>query len=158
MLNYALRIHCLLIPIENESLLLPSANIAEVIHFIEPEEIRGAPDWLLGFIKWRDLKIPLVAFEAIIGRGRPEVEGVKRILVINTLAGNPTLPFFGLLVQGRPRPLQVDESLVTPMSKNPEPGVLRYVHVYGDPAIIPDPDHIEKLLHEFKDKVATKKR
>ncbi len=150
MLNYSIRVHSLLIPIEDGTILLPNANVAEVIHYSRPEPVKGAPDWLLGFIQWRDLKIPLVSYETLLGRGKPETSGVKWVLVLNALGGRSDLPFFSIVVRGKPKLIQVDESIVTPTSKSPERGILSHVHVHGDPAIIPDPDLIESMLHELK--------
>ena len=36
-------------------LLLPNANIAEIITFAEPEALPEAPDWVLGRLRWRGL-------------------------------------------------------------------------------------------------------
>ena len=156
MLNYTVRVHSLLIPIQDEMLLLPNANVAEIIHYREPEVLKGATDWLLGFIRWRELKIPLVSFEAIIGAKKPEEKERKWIVVLNALGGKPELPFFAMAVKGRPKLIQVDESVVTPMTKKEQAGILRHVHVNGDPAIIPDPDLIEKMIFDFRSKVVAK--
>ena len=70
------------------------------------------------------------------------------------MGGKTDLPFFGILVQGKPKLIQVDESVGTPMTATEQPGVLRHVHVHGDPAIIPDPDHLEKMIRDFRDSIA----
>ncbi len=153
MLNYSIRVHSLLIPIEDGTILLPNANVAEVVHYTQPTPVKGAPAWLLGFIQWRELKIPLVSYETMIGKAAsPETSGVKWVLVLNALGGKSDLPFFSIVVRGKPKLIQVDESIVTPMSKSPERGILSYVHVHGDPAIIPDPDLIESMLRSLKGK------
>jgi len=151
MLNYSIRVHSLVIPIEGNSILLPNANVAEVIQYSTPESVKGAPEWMLGFIKWRELKIPLVSYEAFIGapRSAEEKKGIKWIMVLNALSGKHDMPFFGLVAQGKPKLIQVDESVVIPMDRKEEKGVLRHVHVHGDPAIIPDPDCIESMLRDL---------
>lgn len=153
MLNYTLRVHSLIIPIESGNLLLPNANVAEVVKFKKPESLRGAPDWLLGFVPWRDIKVPLIAFESILGKDRPSMDSAGWMLILNTLGGHNDIPFFAILVQGKPKLMQVDESIVTPMTAKDQKGVLRHVHVHGEPAVIPDPDYIESLLRQFKESV-----
>ena len=152
MLNYSIRVHSIMVPIEGNSLILPNANVAEVIQYIKPEPVKGTPDWMLGFIKWRELKIPLVLFESLIGSKLPDQKGVKWIMVINSLSGKLDMPFFSLVAQGRPRLVQVDESVVIPMDRAEEKGVLKHVHVHGDQAIIPDPDCIETMLRALSGK------
>ncbi len=139
-----------MIPIEGNSLLLPNASVAEVTQYVKPEPVKGAPPWMHGFIQWRELKIPLVSYETLIGMTIPSSKGVKWIMVVNTLSGKHDMPFFGLVAQGRPKLIQVDESIVIPMDRKEEKGVLKHVHVHGDPAIIPDPDCIEKMLRSLK--------
>ena len=154
MLNYSIRVHSLMIPIEGGNLLLPNANVAEVIQFKKPESLKGAPEWLLGFIPWREIKVPLIAYETIIGKPAPSIEGVKWVLILNALGGKNDLPFFSILVQGKPKLIQVDESVVTPMTAQPQDGILRHVHVHGDPALIPDPDFLEGKIRAFRDSLA----
>jgi len=95
-------IHCLTIPLHNEVALLPNAAIAEIIAYKEPNLIGDAPAWFLGYIDWREKRVPLVSFEAVSGK---EVESAKknsRIAILNTLNGNPKLPYVGILSQGIP--------------------------------------------------------
>jgi len=158
MLNYSIRILSLMAPIDNGSVLLPNANIAEVVQYKEPEYLKGAPDWLFGFLPWREIKVPLVAYEAIIGGEIPPLKGsTKWILILNALGGKADLPFFAILVQGKPSLIQVDESVVTPMTVKATDGVLRHVHVDGEPATIPDLDFIEKLICDFRDQYGANK-
>ncbi len=149
MLNYSIRVHSLMIPIAGNSILLPNASVAEVIQYTKPEAVKGAPAWMLGFIMWRQLKIPLVSYEVMIGMASPDNKGVKWIMVVNSLSGKHDMPFFGLVAQGRPQLIQVDESIVIPMDRKEEKGVLKHVHVHGDSAIIPDPDCIETMLRSL---------
>ena len=151
MLNYSIRVHSLLIPIENGNLLLPNANVAEVVQFKAPDKLKGAPDWLLGFLPWREIKVPLIAYETLLGQTPPSTDGIKWVIILNALGGKTDLPFFAVLVQGKPKLIQVDESVVTPMTSKAQNGVLRHVHVHGDPAIIPDPDYMEKVIRDFRD-------
>ena len=47
-------------------LLLPNANIAEIITFAEPEALPEAPDWVLGRLRWRGWRLPLVSFAKLL--------------------------------------------------------------------------------------------
>lgn len=150
MLNYSLRVHSLLIPIENENLLLPNENVAEVVQFKQPDVMKGAPEWFLGFMPWREMRVPLIGFEVLLGQPKPSMKGIKWVIVMNALGGKTDLPFFCVLVQGKPKLIQVDDSIVTPNAEKQHKAVLSYVHVHGDPALIPDPDYIESMIRSIK--------
>ena len=51
-----------LISVSQGRLLLPNASVAEVITFSEPEPVGNAPDWMLGQIRWRGWRLPLLSF------------------------------------------------------------------------------------------------
>ena len=43
-------------------LLLPNANVAEVLAWVRPEPVENAPTWLLGRFEWHGWQVPLVSF------------------------------------------------------------------------------------------------
>jgi len=103
-------LNCLLLPLSDRILLLPSAAVAEVIRYPgKPEPVNNAPAWLLGRINWRGLELPLVSFEAASGKLLPS-QG-RQMAVLNLSSGQGALKFYALLLQGFPRPLRVDEQL-----------------------------------------------
>ncbi len=142
----------LLIPVQQATLLLPNAAVAEIIDYRDPQPISDAPKWLLGMVPWRGLQLPLLSFEAVLHGAPPEASARLRIAVMNTLNGNPDVPFFGIVLQGIPHLVRADEASVTRTDQGDEatPGVLARVDVNGEPAIIPDLDAVEKMLGELR--------
>src|SRR5690606_21744407 len=59
-------IRAVLIQTEAARLLLPNATISEVLSYADPEPVESAPGWLLGTIRWRGWRLPLVAFAPLI--------------------------------------------------------------------------------------------
>lgn len=53
--------------IEDVAILLPSSAVAEVVDYTQPilEVAEAQPDWFLGQLDWRGLKIPLISLEAL---------------------------------------------------------------------------------------------
>lgn len=102
----------LLLPLSDRTLLLPSVALAELINLRPVETQAGVPEWYLGDINWRDLRLPLLSFETLSsGIAAPEPAAGARIAVINAIGGRAHLKFFALLVQGIPRPYKLDASL-----------------------------------------------
>lgn len=141
-------IHCLTIPLSDETALLPNAAIAEVTAYKEPAPIIDAPEWFLGYIDWREKKVPVISFEAISGKAVTTAKKNSRIAVLNTLNGNARLPYVGILSQGIPSLAIVQEQGLddkTAMQEERQ-SVGAIVEVGGIEALIPNIDEIEKRL------------
>lgn len=100
----------LLLPLVDRTLLLPNVAVAELIPYRAPQVSAGMPSWFLGQIAWRDLRLPLLSFEAA-SDGQAQVGAGARVAVINALGGRPTVKFIALLVQGIPRSVKVGPEL-----------------------------------------------
>ena len=94
----------LLLPLSDRTLLLPNVAVAELIAYRNPQVAAGLPQWYLGQVAWRDLRLPLLSFEAASsGEQQPVLGSSARVVVINALGGRPHVKFLALLVQGIPR-------------------------------------------------------
>ncbi|WP_225594822.1 chemotaxis protein CheW [Pseudomonas sp. PDM22] len=100
----------LLVPLADRNLLLPNVAVAELITYRAPHPVDGLPSWYLGQVAWRDLRLPLLSFEAA-SDGQAEVSPGARVIVVNALGGRPNVKFFALLVQGIPRSVKVGSDL-----------------------------------------------
>ena len=141
-------VHCLTIPLQGETALLPNASIAEVIIYKEPTPLSEAPEWFLGHIDWRDRKVPIISFEGVSGRGVYEAIKSSRIAVLNTINGNSQIPYIGIVSQGIPSLAIVQEKGLEDKTKNNEErqAVGAFVKVGGLEAIIPNVDEMEQRL------------
>ena len=99
----------LLLPLSDRSLVLPNVAVAELIGYRPCMQVLEGFDWHLGWIDWRNQRLPLISFEAACG-GSTQVGERARIVVLNSL-GDSRLRFMALLVQGIPRSMKVDDHL-----------------------------------------------
>ena len=141
-------IRCVLVPVSNLRLLLPNANVAEVITYSKPEPVSDAPEWLLGRIAWRGWRVPLVSFAQLSHSETGDSEASVRVAVLKALGGNPKLPFIAMLTQGFPRLTTLNAELIIPTHDGSPlpPGVRAQVLVRDDVAMIPDLEWIEAEL------------
>lgn len=141
-------IHCLTIPLYDETALLPNAAIAEVIAYKEPTPIDDGPDWFLGYLEWRDKKVPLISFEAVSGKEVHLPVKNSRVAVLNTLTGNAQMPYVGILTQGIPSLAIVQEQGLEDKgdADDSRPSVGAFVDLGGVEALIPNIDDIEQRL------------
>ena len=144
-------IRAVLIQTEAARLLLPNATISEVLSFAAPEPVDDAPEWLLGTIRWRGWRLPLVAFAPLSGQG-PEHGGLgHKVVVLKTLGGQATMPFFALLAKGFPRLVTVSRDRLAETDEDGgalATGVRAQVSFNDEPALIPDIDGIEQALRQ----------
>jgi len=143
--------HCLLMTLQEIKILLPNTAVAEVIDHVSPEPVENAPDWLLGTISWRDVSVPLLSFEMISGLGNQQQNTSGRIAVLNTLNGNPDLPYIALLIQGIPQLRLVQEANIIVTEADRETDlVAASMDFFGESVLIPDLDRLEQRLLEVE--------
>ena len=103
-------IHCMLIPTNPETLLLPTSTMAEVIDFSLPEPMDAAPPWLLGQVEWESRQVPVFNFSALInGTDVGEVPSKSKIMILKSLSDSARVPYLGLLLGGLPQPVIIKE-------------------------------------------------
>ncbi len=136
----------LLLPLGEKYLLLPNVSVAEILLSGEPDELDGAPAWVLGAFKWRGLTVPLISFARLNGDGSGP-HSIERVAVVNGITGRESLPFYAVAIEGVPRQMRVlaDEIAI---DEQAEPGAaeLSRVRVGGEIAAIPDLAFIEERL------------
>ena len=137
-----------LIQIEGGRLLLPNATVSEVLSFAQPEPVEGAPDWILGRIRWRGWQLPLVAWARLSGIAPQEAGDLgSKVAVLKAFDDNPRRPYFALLTQGFPRLVTVSRSaLVADAGESLPDGALASVMLNEDRALVPDLDAIAARL------------
>lgn len=141
-------VHCLLLPLNGDVILLPNAAVAEVIPFSEPTAVDDAPDWLVGYINWRERRVPLIMYETASDGQTAKIHKSSRIAVLNTLNGNNELPYIAIVMQGLPSLQIVRTNVVQYAERSTEQrqSVKAFVNLNGVATIVPDIDDLEARL------------
>lgn len=142
-----------LISVTGSRLLLPNASVAEVITYSEPEVLANAPPWLLGRVRWRGWRLPLLSFSRLAGWSEEDGQMGAKVAVLKALGGNPKLPFFAVLSQGFPRLVTVSAPALKESHeiKDLPLGVHARVTLNDDPAVVPDLLSVELLIQKALD-------
>lgn len=146
-----------LIQVAGTRLLLPNAAIAEVLSYPTPEPVPGAPDWLLGRIRWRGWRLPLVAFSRFAGISEEQGGLGSKVIVLKAMGGDTKRPYFAVLTQGFPRLVTVTDAALSRLDESGDElpdGVLSRVRLNDDDAVVPDLDDLELALREVLAEVA----
>ena len=152
MAEEAIVVRSQMIALEALRLVLPNTAIAEVIAYTQPELTEGMPEWFLGYSPWRGYRIPVLSFESMIDQPGSNPDKRSRIIVLNSISGNPDLPFYGLLATGIPRLMVVDSDNI---QNAPEIGatdslIMRQVLIDKHAAVIPDQYELEERMKKQK--------
>ena len=141
-------LHCMMIPADQETLLLPTSVMAEVVDFETPRPINMAPPWVLGQFDWENRQVPVFSFGALInGTEVGEVPRRSKIMILKSLTDSTRMPYLGLLMSDLPRPIQVREKDPPETGDDKKSlGVFSRVQLEGEDAIIPDLDRLAHLV------------
>lgn len=138
-----------LIPLQQQSLLLPNAAVAEIIDYRELESAQDFPEWVVGSTQWRQRNLPVVQFEKFLDQAVAGGGQRRKILVCHTLQADAQRPFVGILAMAIPRLVRVTqeqlqgEELGAELADAPVLAALKYD---GERALIPDLAGLERCL------------
>jgi chemosensory pili system protein ChpC len=140
-------IHSQLLTTQSRSLLLPNTAIAEIVHYATPQLVDNAPDWLLGTMVWRGLRIPVVSYERASGDVSMQYDKRARIAVLNGVHSGAALQFYAFVISNNPRLLKLSRDDVRKQDGGDRDKFqLQQVVVNNITAIIPDLAALEQLI------------
>lgn len=142
-------LYSLLVPLAEERLIVPRACVAEVVRYAPPDKRDGARDWMLGTISWNGRELPVVSYEGAIGTELPPPTGRTRVVVFYSITGNVRPGFFGILTQGFPQLVRVNEEVLKLESTEgwaEDAPILCRVRMINEFPLIPDLEALEAMI------------
>ncbi|MDM8564613.1 chemotaxis protein CheW [Candidatus Halobeggiatoa sp. HSG11] len=141
-------VRCLLIPLGDKQILLPSAVIAEVYPYQEPKPIAKQPDWLLGIFEWRNQQVPLITIEKFLSTIKDSSKKCRSVILYG-LESNKSMPFYALTATDIPKPLLIKEEDLTTPSFKPNKNYVFNIMYDGQTIWLPNLTNIENMLRSF---------
>lgn len=142
-------LYSLLIPLAEDRLIVPRACVAEVVRFTAPEQEAGAHAWMMGSVNWNGRPLPVVSYEGALGKDVPVTTGRTRIVVFYANTGQLKTGHFGILTQGFPQLVRVNEDVLQMHTTEGWPNdapVLCRVKMINEFPLIPDLEKLEAML------------
>jgi chemosensory pili system protein ChpC len=147
-------LYSLLIPLQNERLLVPRMCVAEVIAFADTARSRddASPEWFLGAIEWNNRRVPVVSFDVGKGEERKSKRSRTRVVVFHAITHELKGGYYGILTQGFPQLVRVNPDVLGLETEQPLPVSFpalcraRMIHEYP---LIPDVERLEKMIAEM---------
>lgn len=140
-------IRSILIPVTGGDLLLPNANIAEIVAYSAPEKMDQAAEWILGNVIWHGWQVPVISLPVLTEQVESESVDDAKICISKCLVNNERLPYIGILAQGFPRLVTITEALMTEIPDGGKHIAIAGEVLIGDrQAILPDLNRIGQLV------------
>ena len=139
----------LLVPLADDRLLLPRSCTAEVVAWTNPAPMPGAPAWYLGTCPWNGRDIPVISFEALLGRPVPQATGRTRVVVLYGMGDRIAAGHFGIMTQGFPQLVRLNRDILKPdptrefQDRSP---VLCAVRMLNENPLVPDFEFLEDVI------------
>ncbi len=97
-------IKCIILTMHKENVILPNANVAEIVAVKDIHLAENKPGWYLGEMQWRGRDVPLLSYEAAAG---DEIAGVNlntQAIVLHSVGQHDgvEVPFLALVMSGVP--------------------------------------------------------
>ncbi len=152
MSDVAQTLRCLLLPIKNQTLMLPYSSVAEIVSFTTCIPITDVvlPSWILGMVEWRGEQVPLLCLENM-AKAELEQNLSRRaqIAIVNRIYDESKHNFFGILLRDIPRFEKITrEDLVLP-SHSTAPYLILELVCKGQQVLIPNLPWLESKVVEL---------
>lgn len=140
----------LMVTVAGGHLLVPNSNVSEIITAATPEPVANAPRWLLGRVRWRGWRVPLVSVSLLAGMADRDDAPNAKVAVLKSLGDNARLPYLAVLCMGFPRLTTVtpDNLVAAPLGDATPAGIRTGVMLNDQSAMIPDLPAIERLVED----------
>lgn len=139
----------LIVPLTDQGLLLPNVAVAELVSFRITRDKTDAPNWFLGWTRWRDQQVPLVDPYRLLGQTADSSGRQPRTLIMNAIGGREGVHFIGMRVWSIPRSRKVLRGEISAAGE-PKAYISQSVQLADEPELlmIPDLEAIELALEE----------
>ncbi|MDH5738373.1 MAG: chemotaxis protein CheW [Gammaproteobacteria bacterium] len=151
MAETAQTVPALMVALQRGKILIPAAVAAEVIPYEPLQRIEDTPDWFLGVLGWRGLRIPVISYESLTSK-RTSFSLVSvasaSLIIVRTLRTRDDIPFYAMVSQAAPDEIQVSEETLTDSMEELEDTELARAKIGNTVVGIPDMEFIEASLNE----------
>ncbi len=145
------RTKCLLLPLQDATLLLPNSLVAEIVPAQRHHPVAGAhADWLVGSIEWRRMTLPLISLESLYESAPRQHPAKASFIVVHRLNPVPRQAYYAICISGIPHFELIGDELAPARDAPPKNRYVTFhVQAGGGSALIPDLDAVEQQLDQI---------
>ncbi len=149
-------IKCVILTLRKANVIVPNALVAEIISVKEMTKADDGPAWFLGNMKWRDVDVPLLSFEASGGDKISRVNLNTQAVVLYAVGDTGAVsdnPYLGLIMSGVPHVSHFSRDQiktdVDELENEVHPMVVQKVRINGASVSILDVDAMVAMVEEL---------
>lgn len=140
------------IPLQNSTLLVPGATIAEIIPYEPLQRLEEAAVWFLGLLSWRGVQVPVISFE-MLTQQRVSFSLVSvasaSLVVCRGIVGLRKVPYYAVVAQALPDLIRVTSEQLIATGEEAAKTELMRVLLKGESASIPNLAHMEREIRNL---------
>ncbi len=148
------KIRSLWVPLRNMNLLVPNVAVAEIGSYRKPAGVEGAPEWLLGHVKWRGQDVAVISLESLCGINVASNPVFSRLMIVNSVRPDSTISNYAIVTAGLPGLIQFGADTAGEFHASEQPAIRCVVQIGNEQAVIPDLDYLQSLLEQQLDQAA----
>jgi chemosensory pili system protein ChpC len=148
------KVRSLWVPLREMNLLLPNMAVAEIGSYRTPEVVPGMPEWFLGMVRWRELRIPVISLESVCGLTIPTNPVFSRLMIVNSVRPDSSVEYYGIVTAGLPGLIQFGYETADRVEAYAREGLHCMVQVGNELAVIPDLDGLQEMLEQCLEQAA----
>lgn len=103
-------INSLLIPVDQQKIVVPQSGLAEVVAREAMQPVESGAPWLRGMMNWRGEQVSVISLELLCGRDAPPLSKDSRLVVLYAIERIPGLKYYALEVSGIPHPVRLGDA------------------------------------------------
>ena len=147
-------IKCVILTLRKQNVLLPNALVAEIVSVKDIKSSENTPSWYIGDMKWDDLDVPLLSFEASGGETIPKVNLNTQAVVLLAVGDSGEVsdkPYLALVMSGVPHVSEFSRNQMTTDDEaiDNHPMVAQQVRINGASVSILDVDAMVAMVDEL---------
>ncbi|MEM6707729.1 MAG: chemotaxis protein CheW [Pseudomonadota bacterium] len=143
-------IQCVVVPVADQSLLLPNVCIAEILPWRRIKAIPDAPTWFSGVLGWRGEMLPVVDFAMLCAEAGGDAEAATHrgrcLIVMNRSSASWGASFYAMIANGLPRLVAVAAEDLDGEANGNTLYEARRVQLGTEWTVIPDLAQIEQAV------------
>lgn len=133
----AIPLRCIVLPIKAEySLLLPNISLVEIIEGVDLDIVVDPQGGLIGKVQWHGWHVPLLSFDAASYGTIPKFNMETKTVVIHSLSTDSRMPYLGLIVQGAPKRIVINDDQLKPCKKTIESDLVEMMAKFENQTLV----------------------
>jgi chemosensory pili system protein ChpC len=140
-------IPCVLIPLNQQYLLLPNASIAEVIPKPRFQHIENEVEYKIGQYVWQDTPIQVIDLDSLIEQKPSDTAEANKLCILRSINNTSSIHHYAVACYGAPQLIHLTEAALNVVDQPDQSNLVHcHIKIGTKIAYIPNLDAIEQEI------------